>query len=194
MNFDFTSIESTVHYIKGFGIYGPAAAFVLFFVQAVAPIVPYIIIAGAVGMIYGKWIGFLLAWVGAICGAWFLFWISGRIAGSFFVKKLRQRYDFDLTKIEGRYVFWVLLVCRIFPVVPTPIINIGSALAGVSTKIFLSSSILGKLPWAFIYVTLGDYLMKTKNITTTLTLIGLIFLVSFVGITYFRKMLPRFYR
>ncbi|HRW12295.1 MAG TPA: TVP38/TMEM64 family protein [Syntrophomonas sp.] len=191
---DFSSIESTVHYIKSFGVYGPAAAFILFFVQAVAPIVPYIIIAGAAGMIFGKWIGFLLAWIGAIAGAWFLYWISDKIAGNLLVVKLQHRYALDLTRIDHRHIFWVLLACRIFPVVPTPIINIGSALAGVSPKIFLSSSAIGKMPWAFVYVALGNYLMQTKNISNTLTVIGLILLISFIGITYLRKLLPKYYR
>jgi uncharacterized membrane protein YdjX (TVP38/TMEM64 family) len=169
-------------------------AFLLFFLQAIAPIIPYIIFAGAAGMVFGKWIGFLLAWFGAISGAWFLYWISDKIAGNLLVVKLQQRYDFNLNKIDNRHIFWVLLASRIFPVVPTPIINIGSALAGVSPKIFLSSSIIGKMPWAFVYVALGNYLMQTKNISNTLTLIGLILLVSFLGIYYFRKLLPKYYR
>ncbi|MBP1761264.1 MAG: hypothetical protein H6Q64_806 [Firmicutes bacterium] len=194
MSFDFSSIDSTVHYLRSFGIYGPLVAFLLFFLQAIAPIIPYIIFAGAAGMVFGKWIGFLLAWFGAIAGAWFLYWISDKIAGNLLVVKLQQRYDFDLNKIDNRHIFWVLLASRIFPVVPTPIINIGSALAGVSPKIFLSSSIIGKMPWAFVYVALGNYLMQTKNISNTLTFIGLILLVSFLGIHYFRKLLPKYYR
>lgn len=194
MNFDFFSIDSTVLYIKSFGIYGSLVAFILFFLQAIAPIIPYIIIAGAAGMIFGKWIGFLLAWLGAIAGAWFLYWIASKIAGNRLVVKLQQRYNFDIARIDNRHIFWVLLACRVFPVVPTPLINIGSALAGVSPKIFLSSSALGKMPWAFIYVALGNYLMQSKNISNTLTLIGLILLISFLGITYFRKLLPKYYR
>ncbi len=194
MNIDFSSIDSTVHYLRSYGIYGPLAAFLLFFLQAVAPVVPYIIFAGAAGMVFGKWVGFLLAWFGAIAGAWFLYWVSDKIAGNLLVIKLQQKYDFDLGRISDRNIFWVLLACRIFPVVPTPIINIGAAMAGVSPKIFLSSSIIGKLPWAFVYVALGNYLMQTKNISNTLTMIGLILLVSFLGINYFRKMLPKYYR
>lgn len=194
MHFDFSSIDTTVLYLKSFGIYGPVAAFILFFLQAVAPIIPYVIFAGAAGMIYGNLVGFLLAWIGAIAGAWWLYWFSGKVAGNRLIVKVQQRYDFDLTRIDNRYIFRVLLACRIFPVVPTPIINIGSALAGVTPKIFLSSSAIGKLPWAFIYVALGNYLMKSKNISNTLTIIGLILLISLLGITFFRRMLPKYYR
>lgn len=194
MNFDFSNIDSTVSYLKSFGVYGPLVAFILFFLQAIAPIIPYIIIAGAAGMIFGKWIGFLLAWLGALAGAWFLYWIAGKYTDNRLIVKLHHHYNFNVNRIDNRYIFWVLLACRIFPVIPTPIINIGSALAGVSAKIFLTSSALGKLPWAIVYVALGNYLMKSKDITNTLTLIGLILLISFLGITYFRRLLPKYYR
>lgn len=192
MHMDFTSIDSTVLYLKNFGVYGPLAAFALFFVQAVAPIVPYVIFAGAAGMIYGNFIGFLLAWSGAVAGASFLYWISKRTGSSLFISKIQKRYDFDISSIDEKYIFWVLLICRIFPVVPTPIINIGSGLGKVSTKVFVGSSALGKIPWAIIYVALGNYFMESKNISNTLTIIGVIFITSFVGISYFRRMLPRY--
>ncbi len=192
MHFDFTSIDSTVLYLKSFGAYGPLVAFLLFFIQAVAPIIPYVIFAGAAGMIYGYLIGFLLAWLGAVAGAWFLYWISKKMAGNRLINSIQSRYDFDLKSIDERYIFWVLLVCRIFPVVPTPIINVGSGLGGVSLRVFLSSSAIGKIPWAIIYVALGNYFMQSKNISTTLTIIGLILLFSFIGIYYFRKLLPKY--
>ncbi len=194
MHVDFTSIDSTVIYLKSFGIYGPLVAFVLFFIQAVAPIVPYVIFAGAAGMIYGNVIGFLLAWTGAVAGAWFLYWISKRMGSNLFIEKIRKRYDFDIQSLNGKYIFWVLLMSRIFPVVPTPIINIGSGLGGVSPIIFLSSSAIGKIPWALIYVALGNYFMESRDISNTLTMIGLIFIISFIGIYYCRKLLPKFNR
>ena len=194
MHVDFTSIDSTVIYLKSFGIYGPLVAFVLFFIQAVAPIVPYVIFAGAAGMIYGNVIGFLLAWTGAVAGAWFLYWISKRMGSNLFIEKIRKRYDFDIQTVNGKYIFWVLLMSRIFPVVPTPIINIGSGLGGVSPIIFLSSSAIGKIPWALIYVALGNYFMESRDISNTLTMIGLIFIISFIGIYYCRKLLPKFNR
>lgn len=194
MHMDFTSIDSTVQYLKSFGIYGPLVAFLLFFIQAVAPIIPYVIFAGAAGMIYGKFIGFWLAWLGAVAGAWFLYYISRKMGGNLFIAKIQKRYDFDIKSIDDRYIFWVLLICRIFPVVPTPLINIGSGLGGVSPQIFISSSAIGKIPWAIIYVALGNYFMESKNISNTLTIIGIIIIVSFAGIYCFRRLLPKYRR
>lgn len=194
MHVDFTSIDSTVIYLKSFGIYGPLVAFILFFIQAIAPIIPYVIFAGAAGMIYGNVIGFLLAWIGAVAGAWFLYWISKRMGSNLFIEKIQNRYDFDIRSVNERYIFWVLLISRIFPVVPTPIINIGSGLGGVSPKVFISSSAIGKIPWAIIYVALGNYFMESKNVSNTLTIIGIIIVISFAGIYYCRKLLPKYHR
>lgn len=194
MHMDFTSIDSTVLYLKSFGAYGPMIAFMLFFIQAIAPIIPYVIFAGAAGMIYGNVIGFLLAWIGAVAGAWFLYWISKRMGSNLFMQKIQKRYDFDLNSIDDKYIFWVLLVSRIFPVVPTPIINIGSGLGGVSPKIFISSSAIGKIPWAIIYVALGNYFMESKNVSNTLTIMGIIIIGSFVGIYYCRRLFPKYRR
>lgn len=193
MNVDFSTIDSTVTYINSFGLYGPIVAFILFFIQAVAPVIPYMIFAGAVGMIYGNMIGFILAWTGALAGAVFLFLISRRLGSNIFIRRVQEKYNFDISSIDEKYIFWVLLLCRIFPVVPTPIINIGSGLAGVSFRVFAFSSGIGKIPWAILYVALGNYFMDSKNILNTVLMIGAIIVFSFVGIYCFRRKLP-YYR
>ncbi|MEA1959990.1 MAG: TVP38/TMEM64 family protein [Bacillota bacterium] len=190
MQFDFSSIESTVLYIQSFGVYGPIVAFILFFVQAIAPIIPYMIFAGAAGMIYGNWIGFLLAWSGALIGACFLFLLSKQLGGNILIKKIQARYDFNLQEIDDKYIFWVLLMCRIFPVVPTPLINIGSGLAGVCFNVFALSSGLGKIPWAIAYVALGNYFINSHNFVNTLLIIAGILIFSAIGIHVFRHRMP----
>lgn len=187
---DFSSIESTVSYIQGFGIYGPIVAFVLFYVQAVAPIVPYIILAGAAGMIYGNWIGFCLAWGGALIGACSLFILSKKVGGNWVVNKIQSRYNFNIQDVDDKYLFWFLLICRIFPIVPTPLINIGSGLADVSFRVFTLSSGIGKIPWAIAYVCLGSYLMHSKNVISTLLIVLGIFVFSVIGLYWFRKGMP----
>lgn len=190
MNIDLTSIDSTVTYLHSFGVYGPLVAFILFFAQAVVPIIPYIILAGAAGMIFGKGMGFILAWGGALAGALFLYYISRWLGGNLVIKWVRDKYEFDLRNVKQKHVFWVLLISRIFPVVPTPIINIGSGLGGVSFGVFAFSSALGKLPWAIAYVVLGNYLLKSKNLINTLLILGAIIIVSVIGIYYFKKRIP----
>lgn len=190
MQIDFKSIESAVIYLHSFGIYGPLVAFILFFIQAIAPIIPYIIIAGAAGMIFGNFVGFLLAYIGALAGACFVYWLTKVLGGNMLVNRVRDKYEFDLTNVNQKHVFWVLLISRIFPMVPTPIINIGSGLGGVPFGIFFISSVLGKLPWAIIYVVLGNYLLDSKDIVNTITIAALLLAISAAGIYYYRDRIP----
>lgn len=162
-------------------------ALALFFVQAIAPVVPYMILAGAAGAIFGYTTGFFLAWLGALAGASCLFLLAKYLARDFFVRRLQDRYNFDLAGLEERKMFLLILICRIFPVVPTPIINIGSGISGVPTRTFFFASALGKIPWAIIYVALGDYFIQSQNLTATLMIVGIILLVSFFSINLARK-------
>lgn len=187
---NFSTIGTTVAYLHSFGIYGPLVAFVLFFIQAIAPIIPFVIIAGAAGMIFGTTAGFLLAWFGALTGACFLFWITRVFGGDFLVHRIQDKYEFDLNNVDQKHVFWTLLMARIFPVVPTVIINVGSALGGVRFDTFFFSSAVGKLPWALIYVYLGNYLIQSQNIINTLLFIAASLIIAAIGIYYYRDSIP----
>ncbi len=140
-------------------------------------------------MIYEPALGFFLAWSGALIGAVFLYGIS-KPGSKFFISKINSKYQYDLRNIDEKHIFRVLLISRIFPVVPTPIINIGSGLSGVSFRIFTLSSALGKLPWALLYVLLGDYLIKTQNISTTIVIILGVCVFSVWGIRHYKNRLP----
>jgi uncharacterized membrane protein YdjX (TVP38/TMEM64 family) len=103
---------------------------------------------------------------------------------------MQKKYEFDMRSINQKNIFWVLFISRIFPIVPTPIINVGAGLGGVSFRIFSLSSALGKLPWAIIYVLLGDYLLKSRNLINTLLILTVIIILSIAGLNYFRRRIP----
>lgn len=187
---NFTSIESIVAYLRSFGIYSPLIAFILFCIQAVVPIIPYILLAGAAGMIFGKLTGFMLAWVGALTGALFVYCVSRWLGGNHIVQWMQKKYKFDLRNVKQKNIFWVLLIARIFPIVPTPIINVSSGLGGVPFRTFGLSSALGKMPWALIYVLLGNYLLKSKNIINTVMFLAIVIIVSVTGLYFFKKYIP----
>ncbi|HWP95751.1 MAG TPA: VTT domain-containing protein [Syntrophomonadaceae bacterium] len=147
-------------------------------------------IAGAAGMVFGKFWGFWLAYLGALSGAVSLFGATRALSGDRVERWLFKRYHFDLKGLNPWQVFGVLFTARLFPVVPTTIINVGSAVSGVPFRIFFLSSLLGKILWAAVYVCLGQYLIRTHNLAGTLTAVGMILLVSILGITYFRQRLP----
>lgn len=183
------TIDSAIKYIASFHAMAPLVALGLFFAQAILPLFPYMILAGAAGMIFGFWGGFALSWLGALLGACAAFWVSRALGKDWFVSRINKRYHFDLEAIDPKYGFWGIVIARIFPVVPTPIINVAAGVGGISFRVFVASSALGKLPTAIVYTGVGYHLYKTGNITETLLLVAIILGISFLGISHFRSRL-----
>jgi uncharacterized membrane protein YdjX (TVP38/TMEM64 family) len=159
----------------------------MFFLQAILPVIPYLILAGAAGIIYGKTLGFIIAWGGALLGTLTIFMVTRLFKQNITNKPFFKKYIPNLPDINSNKLFWLLILIRIFPVIPTPAINIGSAVSGIPARIFASSSGLALMPWAFAYVWLGDYFVVNRNIISCLTILMLILLIITVGIILVRK-------
>lgn len=190
----FNDMETAISFLKSWGSLGPMVAFGLFFVQAVIPIFPYLILAGAAGMVFGTGWGFLLAWQAALWGAVLVFQLSKLWGKDWFLGRMYERHEITLDQVDNRVWFVSILIARIFPVVPTLAINVGSGLAGVPFWTFTLSSALGKIPTALIYSALGSHLYKTGNITQTLIIVGFILIISFWGIRRYENKLRVFRR
>lgn len=159
----------------------------MFFIQSIAPLIPYAVLAGTAGIIYGQTIGFFMAWSGALAGTLSIYLLTKYTGDRFIQRFLKKSYKLNFGNMNGKTMFWLLLIVRVFPVVPTPVINIGSGLSGVPLGIFISSSALGMIPWAIIYVTLGDYLQRSHNLGNTLAVMGVMLIILLSGASYFKK-------
>jgi len=184
------TLEATVRYISSFNGLAPAVAFGLFFIQAVIPLFPYMILAGAAGMIFGFWEGFLLSWSGALLGACAAFWISRALGKDWFVRRVNERCRLNLEAADPRYGFWGIVIARVFPVVPTPLINVGAGVGGVPFWVFTAASAVGKIPTAIVYTGLGYHLYKTRDLAETVLLLAIILIISYIGINYYRARFP----
>ncbi|MGE5449973.1 MAG: TVP38/TMEM64 family protein [Methanomassiliicoccales archaeon] len=185
-------METTINILKSWGNLGPIVAFGLFFVQAVIPVFPYMILAGAAGMVFGTGWGFLIAWQAALWGAVLVFILSKRWGKDWFLGRIYNQYEINLDQVDNRVWFISILIARIFPVVPTLAINVGSGLAGVPFWTFTLSSALGKIPTAIVYSALGSHLYKTGNVTQTLLIVAVILVISYYGIRHYRDKLKVF--
>jgi uncharacterized membrane protein YdjX (TVP38/TMEM64 family) len=180
------SVSMVINYIRAFGILAPLVAFFLFMVQAALPVFPYVILAVAGGLLFGFKLGFLLSWLGALAGACLAYWICKLIAGDWASRKIKERLGYDLKKIDAEMAFWTIVLARVVPVVPTPIINVAAALGGVSFWNFFFSSAIGKIPSAVLYTGLGICLFQTRDIKLTIGIIAAILGLAVVG-RYMRK-------
>lgn len=175
------------NYIKTFGLLAPAVAFVLFVVQAALPIFPYIVLAAAGGLLFGFKTGFLLSWLGALLGACLAYWLCRWVDNNWLTSWLQKRFNYNVKKVDSEIAFWTIIIARIIPIVPTPIINVAAAFSGVPFWNFFLSSAIGKIPTAILYTGLGICLFQTRDIKLTLTILGLIIALVLIGRLATRK-------
>lgn len=188
---DFTTIHAAVDYIRGYGIFAPAAAFVLFFVQAIFPVFPYFILAGAAGLVFGFWEGFLLSWSGALSGACLAFLVIRLTEWDWLRQRLRTVFKRDIAEVTPFMGFWGIVLARIFPVVPTPLINFVSGISSIPFRVFLVASALGKIPTALLYTGLGNHMLVTEDINGTLLLLGGVIMAGYAGMRLVRRRFGR---
>lgn len=186
----FENLAVLSNYVQQFGHWAPVVAFGLFVIQAALPVFPYIILAAAGGMLFGFKLGFILAWSGALTGACLAFWICRLLGYSPLSQWLYTRYGYDVDNHSPSVAFWSIMISRVVPFVPTPLINVAAALGGVSFFIFLVSSAIGKLPTAILYTGLGLALFNARDINTILLIIAGVMLLL-LGLRFLaRKLLP----
>ncbi|MDD2553203.1 MAG: VTT domain-containing protein [Desulfotomaculaceae bacterium] len=169
---EFYNYTHVIAYVNQFGAYAPLVFFLLFVIQAMLPVFPYVILAAAGGFLFGFQQGILLAWSGALSGASLAYWICRWFGIGSFLNKYYLRYGYDEHKLSPWTAFWTIIIARVIPVVPTPLINVAAALGGVSFPTFLLASAIGKIPAAVLYTGLGLALFQAQDVKTILFIIA----------------------
>lgn len=180
-NMNDISVSMVCSYIKTFGLLAPAIAFILFVIQAALPVFPYIILAAAGGLLFGFKTGFVISWLGALAGACLAYWVCRWADTGWLASKIQKRFGYDVRKVDSEFAFWTIIIARVIPVVPTPIINVAAALGEVPFWNFFLSSAIGKIPSAVLYTGLGICLFQTRDIKLALTIMGVILALVVAG-------------
>ena len=135
-----------------------AGLYVAFYGLAVSVSVPGAIwfTIGA-GFLFGPFLGTGVAVIGATIGATVIFlaaryaaadWVRAKFPG--YVKKLQDGFSRD--------AFTYVLILRLIPVLPFWGINIATALLNVPLRAYVFGTLIGVIPGAYVYATLGGKL------------------------------------
>ncbi len=131
-------------------------AYMIFYALAVSISVPGALwfTIGA-GFLFGPWFGTGVAVFGATVGATIIFlaaryafadWVRSKFPG--YVKKLQDGFSRD--------AFTYVVILRLIPALPFFGINIATALLNVPVRAYFFGTLLGVIPGAFVYATVGD--------------------------------------
>ncbi|EFM10490.1 hypothetical protein PaecuDRAFT_2926 [Paenibacillus curdlanolyticus YK9] len=164
---------------------GEAPLWLLFLVAtalAFVPILPYKIVIGALGIMYGPWMGALLSWLAANLASVLLFMLVQRYfyrQGRAYLKRYRQTERFS-TLLERR-PFLIILVARLIPVFPSVLVNIVPAVLSIRLSTFAIASALGKIPAMLTFAFLGHELMSDPQSAVVLLSIYAGFLLAMLA-------------
>jgi uncharacterized membrane protein YdjX (TVP38/TMEM64 family) len=129
------------------GAYSILISMVLVAICVFVPIVPFPVLAGLIGGIFGTPQGVIITLSGAMIGTLLFFYIARYGFKEWAQTKIEQypqvkEYEEKLNK----NAFLTILLVRLVPIVPSPVVNIVCGLSKVNGLVFFLASAIGKLP------------------------------------------------
>jgi len=110
----------------------------------------------AAGSIFGLWLGFLWAVIGANLTAIAAFLIARHLARGALERKLKSNERFkELDEAIGEGTWKIVALVRLSPIVPFSFANYAMGLTQVEFGPYCLATFLGMLPGTFVYVYLG---------------------------------------
>ncbi len=145
------------------------------------PVIPYGLFAGMMGAKFGPLWGAFINWTGSF-GSAFLMFLYIRYgyqeAGRNLLARFRQVDRF--TAAFERNAFISVLFARLIPIVPSPVINIYSAISIIPALSFALATAIGKIPTMLMFSLVGNQLFTDFYRTLT----TLVIYACFVGFAY----------
>jgi uncharacterized membrane protein YdjX (TVP38/TMEM64 family) len=141
----------------------------------------------AIGFIFGRWYGVLLATVASTIGAVLVFWIARYLIADWARPRLEKMASTQkIMKKLNQDAFSYLLFMRAVPLFPFWFVNMTFAFSPISTKHYLIGSYVGMFPISFVLVNLGQSLATVDSMeqlfsTEVIMAFVLIGLVALVG-------------
>ncbi len=141
----------------------------------------------AIGFIFGRWYGALLAISSATIGAVFVFWIARYLIADWARPRLEKMKSTQniMAKLQDD-AFSYLLFMRAVPLFPFWFVNMVFAFSPINTRQYAIGTFLGMLPVSFVIVNLGQSLstvdsmeqLFTTEVILSFVMIGVLALIT----------------
>ncbi|WP_148358962.1 TVP38/TMEM64 family protein [Peribacillus simplex] len=166
--------------------------FVLMFVQNSFTIIPLILLLTINVTIFGFIYGYLWSWFTSVVASGFIFYAVRNWFQELLLKKIGEKWQETVVEHGFMYVF----TGRIFPLIPTSLINLAAGVSTVTFKDFLLATALGNLIYFFFLSLIPYGLFSVEMNQYTLVALALLTLLFFIiykrakkkkKLTFFRK-------
>ncbi|PLT35671.1 TVP38/TMEM64 family protein [Bacillus sp. V5-8f] len=149
---------------------------------ATIPIIPFTLFAGIMGAKHGVVIGSAVNWFGSVFSSAIYFLLARYFLTDFFSTYLTKFKGIDkFQAMIQRNTFLAIFIARTIPIIPPPVVNIYSGVAGISFLTYISSTAIGKIPpTLFVAYTGGQILTSLPKL-----IIGCVFYLFFLLLILF---------
>ncbi len=177
-----------IAYIRSFGAYAAVVSFLIVVLINCVAVLPNIFMLAVNGIVFGIWEGTLISWaaesVGVIISFVFMRYFFRENAHA-----LIMRSD-ALQKVEelsGKDGLVIMIVARSIPFVPSGLITAIGAISAISLRDYVIATFIGKLPSAWIEVTLGHDAASYKEHPVRLIALLVVSITAYAGYLWSKK-------
>tara|TARA_Y100000310_G_C20674543_1_gene812189 strand:+ start:740 stop:1420 length:681 start_codon:yes stop_codon:yes gene_type:complete len=171
VNFDqITDVEYLKNTLSQYENLAPIIFIAIMAIAIIISPIPSLPLDIAAGAIWGPFIGGSLAIIGAEIGAIISFLIA-RYLGRELVEKLLHKDIHICDNCSEKYIFWVILIARLFPFFQFDIISYGAGLTNISVKKFAVATFIGMIPMTYLFAYTGKAFFSAKLLSTFLSIV-----------------------
>lgn len=157
-------VKSTLDFLRSYGPYAMVVSFAIVVFINTLGFLPNIFFLAANGILFGIVWGTVISWLAECVGATISFLLMRYLfkdSAQELIQKnaaLKQIDDFS-----GAKGFQIMLITRAIPYIPSGLITALGALSSITLKDYVAATLIGKLPSAWVEVTIGHDLMNASE-------------------------------
>jgi uncharacterized membrane protein YdjX (TVP38/TMEM64 family) len=157
-------VEWFVNPIFNLGIIGIFLFIGIMAIQGLLVPIPSEIVLLATGMIWGWFLGGIMAIIGSMAAGLLCFYIS-RKGGRPLAKKFVGENAIDtFDELIQKYGMGAIIITRFVPFIPFDVISYTSGLVDMKLKIYAIGTLIGSVFRGFFYAILGSFLFFSENL------------------------------
>lgn len=152
--------------------------FVIAVVLAFVPVVPYKLVIGTLGILYGPLTGAALSWLATTIASVVIFGLVrsfGQRQGRAYLA--RNRHTDRLSRLMERKPFLSIALVRLLAVFPSLLVNVYAALLSIRFSTFILATAIGKIPAMLTFAFLGHELLHDWRTALGTALVYAVFIL-----------------
>lgn len=174
----FMNFESLIEWIKATDDRNLFIVLLVITLLASIPGIPFGIVSGVIGAKYGVLLGVSLSVIASTLSSVLIYIVFRYLLlqqGNMLLNKNKTIHQID--RVIKKRTFATIFIARIIPIMPAILINIYSGVFGLSFKLFLLATFLGKIPIMTVYTLIGVNLLSGSKEWIIIAAIYIVFLL-----------------